>query len=143
MPTGAPVRVARAVALGLSALFFLAFAWVALARLAYPFDLEWMEGAQLTHARELLAGRALYRAPSADFIAFGYQPLYAAVVAATGAIVGLAPANGRAVSVLATLLVAWLLARIAERETGSRTYAALAAGLCFAAYPVTGFWFDL
>ncbi len=137
------IAIARGAALALAVLFAAAFVWVALSRVAYPFDLEWMEGAELTHSRELLAGRAIYRAPSADFIAFGYQPLYPAVVACLGRVFGLNPWTGRVVSIASTLVLASLVARVTVRETKSAFFGAMGAGLCLASYPVTGFWFDL
>ena len=55
----APVEVAP-VAAGLLLLGALAAAWAG--RLAYPFDLEWMEGGMLAHAWRMQRGHAPGRA---------------------------------------------------------------------------------
>src|SRR5262245_34590975 len=75
-------------ALGILASFaaFALFVRVVAGRLTHPYDIEWMEGGMLTHSLRLLEGRPIYAAPSADFISYVYQPLYAMVVAALGAV---------------------------------------------------------
>jgi hypothetical protein len=50
------------------------FTSVALRRLPYPYELEWMEGGIVTHVRVVLAGEPLYSAPSLDFTPFIYAP---------------------------------------------------------------------
>jgi hypothetical protein len=137
------VRLARTACAALAAIHVALFLAVALCRVRYPFDLEWMEGGVLLHSYEMLAGRAVYRAPSADFIAFSYQPLYMAVVAALGKLAGLSLPLARGVSIASTLVLAALVGRATWRETGSRRYAWLAAATVPALFRVTGFWFDL
>ncbi len=134
------VRVALVV-LGLG--FAAAFAWVSLSRRSYPFDLEWMEGGELLHSYELLHGRAIYRPPSADFIAYAYQPLYPALVALVGTVTGLDLALARTVSLVSTVIAAALVVKIVLSETRNAFVAAVACGMFFALYPVTGFWLDL
>ena len=68
-------RVAWTVCVAVAALHVLAFLAVALSRVAYPYDLEWMEGGQLVQSYEILAGHFPYQAPSADYIAFLYDQL--------------------------------------------------------------------
>ena len=63
-------------ALGLGAWFVLVYVALALVRLRYPFELEWMEGAVVDQVRQVAAGHKLYVAPSIDFIPFQYPPLY-------------------------------------------------------------------
>ena len=36
-------------------------------RVAYPYDLEWMEGGMLVHAWRLMHGETIYPPPSVDF----------------------------------------------------------------------------
>lgn len=121
-------RVMRA-CLVLATLQLLLLLWVAFMRLRYPFDVEWMEGGQLTHAVRLARGEHIYTRPSADFTAFFYTPLYPALVALLsklGAAIG--PALGRGVSVAATVATLGLLFFVVRREAGSR-HALLAVGL--------------
>ncbi len=136
-------RVAFRFCAALAVAHVVAFLCVALLRWRYPYDLEWMEGGQLVQSYEILAGRFPYRAPSADYIAFPYQPLYAAVVAALGWIFGLSLPLARAVSIASTLACAGLVGRAVWRETGDRSYGLLAAATVLALYRVVGFWFDL
>ena len=126
-------------------------------RVAYPYDLEWMEGGVLVHALRLSRGEGIYVAPSVDFIPFLYTPLYPAVLAALGKVFGLGYTLGRAVSglsVAATIAIAtWALAR-EERGAGPAALgvprAALwplaafsAAGVFAATYPWVEGWYDL
>ncbi len=53
-----------------------AFLVVALARAAYPFAIEWLEAATFTHVARVLEGKPIYAAPSYDFTALIYTPLF-------------------------------------------------------------------
>src|SRR5512138_451567 len=64
------------------------FVHVALQRLGYPLELEWMGGGVIDHVRIVLSGQPLYRAPSVDFTPFIYTPLYYYLVAAVSQLVG-------------------------------------------------------
>lgn len=44
-------------------------------RLAYPFELSWMEGCFVDHARRAAAGEPIYAAPSAEFVPLLYTPI--------------------------------------------------------------------
>lgn len=44
-------------------------------RFAYPFELSWMEGCIVDHARRAAAGRPIHGPPSSEFIALLYTPL--------------------------------------------------------------------
>jgi hypothetical protein len=127
----------------LCALHVVAFFAVALARLRYPYDLEWMEGGQLVQSYEILSGRFPYRAPSADYIPFPYQPFYSAVVAALGWVFGLSLPLARSVSIAATTACVALVGWAVSRETSSGAYGWLAGATVFALYRVFNFWFDL
>src|SRR5437899_12451711 len=58
-------------------------------RIAYPYDLEWMEGGMLCHALRLVHGEPIYAEPSARFVSFAYMPLYPAVLRALSPSFGL------------------------------------------------------
>ena len=44
-------------------------------RAVYPFELSWMEGCFVDHARRVAAGEALYAPASAEFISLPYTPI--------------------------------------------------------------------
>jgi len=118
-------------------------------RLAYPYDLEWMEGGMLNHALRLSDGQGIYVPPSVDFIPYLYTPLYPAVLAALGKVFGLSYALGRAVSVVSLLAVLGLGGYAIVREAPRCRWplglagAAAFAGLVAAAYPWFEGWYDI
>lgn len=131
-------------ALAAVAVFYLAtYLGLALLRLSYPFELEWMEGGSVDHVRRILAGRKLYVAPSIDFVPYIYTPLYfylsALVSLATG--VGFLPL--RLVSLLSSLGCFAVIFLLVRRETASPFAGLLAAGLFAASFRLSGAWFDI
>jgi hypothetical protein len=120
-----------------------------LARLGYPYDLEWMEGGLLAHAYRITHGLGGYVEPSIDFIPYLYTPLYPGLLAAMSPLFGLSYAVGRAVSVAAALgilaLATVAIYREAERRDRSAALCgvAVAAGVMAATYPWVEAWYDL
>jgi hypothetical protein len=112
-------------------------------RVAWPFEIEWMEGGELAHAVRLHQGLPLYGPPSADFTPFFYTPLYPAVVEGLSRLgLPLGFALGRAVSSAATLATMGMLYAIVAREAG-RPWGLLAACLYAAMFRFCGAFFDL
>jgi len=116
-------------------------------RLAYPYDLEWMEGGMLVHAWRLMHGATIYPAPSVDFIPYLYTPGYPAVLAALGKVFGLGYPLGRAVSALALVavlaLAAWAVVRADDERGPGLAGAGVACGIIAATYPWVEGWYDL
>jgi hypothetical protein len=119
-------------------------------RIAYPYDLEWMEGGMLHHALRLQTGQGLYNEPSIDFIPYLYTPLYPALLAALGEVFGLTYTLGRVVSVLslAGIAVVAFASICARRWQHVMTLPAIvgtviALGLFAAVYPFVEGWYDL
>jgi hypothetical protein len=116
-------------------------------RLAYPYDLEWMEGGMLNHALRLAEGQPLYAAPSVEFIPYLYTPLYPALLAGLGKVFGLGYVLGRAISVASILAVVATMVAVLVREGGRRpralAAAALGGGFFAATYPWVEGWYDL
>ncbi|MBW2454096.1 MAG: hypothetical protein JRI68_06285, partial [Deltaproteobacteria bacterium] len=116
-------------------------------RLAYPMELEWMEGGQLYHAYRLLHGLPLYGPCVDGFIPFPYPPVHSVVVAGVGAVVGLDFWVARLVSVSAfTIACAVLCREVAQTwRHGARRWmmVLLAAGALAGSFPYTGAWYDL
>src|SRR5690242_9668573 len=111
------------------------FLYVIARRFAYPFDLEWMEGGMLLHAKRIAEGQPIYAPPSVDFVPYLYTPLYPAIVALLGKLVGIGYALGRFVS-LASLAAAIVLGYRAARRGAASIAIALAAMIAvLAAFP--------
>ena len=133
----------RALALAAAALAVGALVWLIAQRLAYPYDLEWLEGATLWHAQRLVDGLPLYPPPSLDFVPHPYTPLYPWLLAQLGRLFGVSYVVGRALSVAAfagALVVGW---RFCRRLRVSRALATAAMAIPCAAYVPTGAWIDL
>lgn len=131
------------IAAGLLAVWMIgACVYVMLARLGYPFELEWMTGFVLDHVDRLRQGAPLYTRPSASWIPFLYPPLYYwAAAQLPQAMAG--HLGCRLISIAATFLSAACVARLSRRAGASGLWTLLAVGLFFAAYSVTDYWYDL
>ena len=137
------MRPARLLLVIVSAAALTNLAFAVARRLAYPYDLEWMEGGMLGHALRLLEGEPLYAEPSARFVSFAYTPLYPIVLRLLAPVAGVGYLPARAVSVAAfaaALVVAYAFVR---RAGGSRAAALGAAAIPAAAFGPTGAWYDL
>jgi len=142
------IQLAAWIALAVPAIYQLALLCTAIGgRVAYPYDLEWMEGGMLHHALRIDQGRGIYTPPSIDFIPYLYTPLYPALLATLGKVFGISYLLGRMVSVLSlvgigvTAVVSIVGRRV--REPMLWTGAALALGLFAAIYPYVEGWYDL
>ncbi len=116
---------------------------VALRRMAYPFELEWLEGGSLVQVQRILAGYSLYARPSLAYVAFPYPPLYYYVAAAVAEAVGPGFHALRLVSFLASLLSLGAIFDTVRRETGRTLPALVAAGAFAGTYPASGAWLDV
>ena len=102
-------RTMRWLAIALGAAFILVVLALSLLRLLYPYEVEWMEGAMVDHAIRILAGKPIYTAPTIDFVAWLYPPLYYYAVAAVMKLTGIGFFAGRVVSFVSTLFTALAL----------------------------------
>jgi len=139
-----PVVIAVAALIGaLSAGFLLLYVAVALARLRYPFELQWGEGLILDHVRRVVAGLPLYPPPSLDFLAVLYLPFYYYVAAIACRALGDGFAPLRLVSLIASLGCFGLIFEIVRREKRGALWALFAAGFFAATYRACGDWLDV
>lgn len=136
-------QVLRALVLFGAALFVLAYLIVAIGRMAYPYELEWIEGGNLQHVERVLSGKPVYVEPSLSFTAFLYPPLYYYASATVALILGPSFFSLRLLSFLSSLGCFVLLGAFVKRETGSTFCAFISAALFAAMFSITGFWFDL
>lgn len=127
----------------LASLSVLAFFGVAIARIAYPYELEWQEGGVLEHVHRVLAGEPLYVPPTLEFITFPYPPLYYWAAAAAAKLLGASFAVLRLVSLSATALTLVLLVFIGRRTGGTTFAGCLSAGLYAATFRWAGAWMDV
>jgi dolichyl-phosphate-mannose-protein mannosyltransferase len=123
--------------------FILLYVGIALARMRYPYELEWMEGGMVAHVGRVLAGQPLYAPPSLDFVSFLYPPGYYLAAAAVSKLTGLGFFPLRLLSFLSSLGVFAVIAALAKKEAGSWTPGIVAAGLFAATYARAGGWLDL
>jgi hypothetical protein len=119
-----------------------AYLWVALHRVGYPFELDWMEGGSVELAARVAAGHSLYTAPSLAFVGWTYPPLYYWTAAAVAKLTGMGFTPLRLVSLTASLVSMATLAWIVTHETRDRIAGLVAAGLFAATYRISGAWFD-
>ena len=138
-----PAAVLTAAIAVVAAAYPLLYIVVALRRMAYPFELEWLEGGSLVQVQRILAGHPLYARPSLSYVAFPYPPLYYYVAAAVAAAVGPGFHALRLVSFLASLLALGAIFDIVRRETGRMLPALVAAGTFAGTYRAAGAWLDV
>jgi len=123
--------------------FLLLYAVLAISRVSYPFDLEWMEGAMVDHVSRILAGENIYVAPSVTFVPFFYSPFYYYVSAALSSVTGVGLLPLRLISIASSVAIFWLIYLFIVKDTGSRYAGMIAAGMFAATYRISGAWFDI
>jgi hypothetical protein len=137
------MRLSRALLFLVSAAALVNLAFAFARRLAYPYDLEWMEGGVLCHALRLVQGQPIYAEPTARFVSFAYTPLYPIVLRLLAPVTGVGYLPARAVSVAAFALALALAYAFVRRAGGSPAAALGTAALPAAAFAPTGAWYDL
>lgn len=126
-----------------SLIFTLTYIFVALSRIGYPFELEWMEGASVIHVKRILEGRSLYVRPNIEFTPFFYTPLYFYISSLFSLILGLGFTPLRIVSFLSSLGSLGVIYFWVKEETQDKTSGIIAAGLFAATFKLSGFWYDI
>jgi 4-amino-4-deoxy-L-arabinose transferase-like glycosyltransferase len=126
-----------------AALYLIMYLVIALMRIRYPFELEWMEGGSLDHVRRVLMGEKLYVRPSLEFIPFIYTPLYYFVSAAVSSVIGLGFTSLRLVSLLSSIGCFTIIFLIIKRETRDSLSGFIGAGMFAATFRISGAWFDI
>jgi 4-amino-4-deoxy-L-arabinose transferase-like glycosyltransferase len=137
------VIVLRALLAAAAAAHLAAFIFVATARLAYPYELEWLEGGLADEVLVILRGQAAYAQPSLRLVAFIYPPVYFYVSAAAAALVGPGFLPLRLVSLAAALACFGLIYALVRQGGGGRAAGLVAAGLFAATFKLGGNWLVL
>ena len=136
-------RTTRIIAVALGVAFIALVLALSILRLAYPYEIEWMEGAMVDHIVRVIHGQPIYTAPSLDFVAWLYPPLYYWVSALVMKLTGIGFFAGRIVSFASTIFTALVLGWMTLRITASKLLGFLTIALYFATYHLTGFYFDI
>lgn len=126
-----------------AAVYLMMYLAIALLRIGYPFELEWMEGGAVDHVARVLNGQAIYVRPSIDFVPYIYTPLYYYLCAPLASVTGIGFLPLRLISLLSSLSCFFLLFIWGRRETGNWRYGLIAAGLYAASFRLCGAWFDI
>ncbi|MBN1234059.1 MAG: glycosyltransferase family 39 protein [Candidatus Coatesbacteria bacterium] len=126
-----------------SLLIITSFLFISFSRINYGFDLEWVEGSLLDHVWRLYDRLPLYIEPSADFITTNYAPLYYYACIILWKISEPDYWQGRLISIISTLIIAFFIFRIVVRERKDWITGLACAGLFISTYARTGYWFDL
>ena len=124
-------------------LYTLLFFILSIGRLLYPYEIEFSEGTVLEHAVRIFQHKPLFTAPSISFVDLQYQPLYYYVTVGAMHLFGINYFSGRIVSFSSAILCAVLIFYIVYNETRSWNYSFIGLSLFFAAYGVTGYWYEL
>jgi len=133
----------RIVLLALATAAVLLYLYIAISRIAYPFDLEWLEGAAASNTLRAMNGLPLYVQPTLDFVPGVCTPLYFYLCVLPMRLLGPSFLPLRLVSLLFSLGVLALLFALARRETGRASGGLLAVGFFAATFGFCGAWFDL
>ncbi|MBM3286255.1 MAG: hypothetical protein FJY88_02735 [Candidatus Eisenbacteria bacterium] len=142
-PADSPTRLLGAVAVALGLAYIGAYIAIALSRIGYPFELEWMEGGAVDHVGWILAGRPLYGAPSLAFIPYIYTPFYFYLAALISLVTGVGFLPLRLLSFLSSLAILALIALLVRRETRGWRFPLISAGLFAATFRISGAWLDI
>jgi len=132
-----------AIALSLAVAAAATYPITAAARLAHPYELEWLESEMLQHVVRVLDGESLHTQPTAEFAPTIYPPTYAWVSALFARLVGPRFLALRLVSVLSTLAMVVVAATVARKVGGDVRGGVIAAALVLAAHVPTGTMLDL
>ncbi len=144
--TAAPPRVVRGLRLVLALVggaFLAGYVAIAIARMRYPYELEWIEGGVVDEVRQALSGHSLYVKPSLHYMPNIYTPLYYYVAAVPAKIFGLGFFAPRLVSFLASLAAFACVGALVRTETRDNLIAFVSACVFAACFRRGGAWFDL
>jgi len=114
------------------------FLYLAWRHLHYPAEMDYIEGVMMDHVVRLAHSRPIYVAPSLDFVALAYMPLFTTAASLLARMFGPELWQPRFISLLGTLGIVALAVIIVRRETRSWTLAIASAGLYLMGYVGAG-----
>lgn len=110
--------------------------------IAFALSLEIMEGPVLQHFARAASGHPIYPAPTAEFVALAYNPLYYYLAIPFGWVFGVNLFTLRLVAIAGVVGSAAVLYVTVRRETGSVWWGLLSLGLFAAAYSAMDAYLD-
>jgi len=119
------------------------FLFIAFSTVAYPFQLQFMEGGTADVIRRILSGKDIYAKPSLDYVAYIYAPLYYYVSSFVSAMLGEGLTAPRLVSLAATFGNALLIYSLVRNEGCSRLLGLLAIGFFASCFVLSGRWYHI
>ena len=125
------------------ALFTVIYFVVALPRVAYPFDIDFLEDDVLIEAWRFAQGLPVFAPPNADFVPHVYTPLYMLLAAPMLKLGGLSFLSMRLLSLAATIATGLLLFSAGYQISQQHANALIGPGLFFAGYALTGAQYEL
>jgi 4-amino-4-deoxy-L-arabinose transferase-like glycosyltransferase len=131
-------RAMRVSVVAVSAAASAIFLFLAWRHLHYPAEMDYIEGVMMDHVVRLAHSRPIYVAPSLDFVALAYMPLFTTVVSLLARVFGPELWEPRFISLLGTLGIVTLAVIIVRRESRSWTLAIAAGGLYLMGYGAAG-----
>ena len=128
---------------GMALLGIVEYLRLGLKRMAYPLELDCIEGVMMDHIVRLAHGQAMYVRPTLHFISLAYMPFFSFVSSLLARAFGPALWEPRMISFGASLGIAVLTAIIVWVETRRATLALGAAGVYCMAFGLAGSCYDI
>lgn len=124
--------------------FFISlYLYVALSRLFYPFELEWIEGAVFDMSLRMTKGLPVYAPPSVELVPLMYSPFFYYFGAGLIKLFGINLWAIRLISLFSSILSGLLIFEIIRGRTKSVVWGLVGVGLFFGTFKITCFWFDI
>ncbi len=119
------------------------YLYVALHRIGYPYELQWLEGGAVEIVNRVAHGHGIYVAPSLHYVAYPYPPLYFWISALLAKGIGIGFVAPRLISFVASLGSLFVLWDVVRRDTRDALAGLVTSGIFAATYVVSGAYFDL
>jgi hypothetical protein len=136
-------RIFEAALLPISIVYIILFFYIAISRVNFPFELNWVEGGVLNVVERVMAGQSIYTEPSLEYVPFSNTPLYYLLTSLIANIIGSGFTALRSVSIASTFFCLLLIYLFVKHDTKSGFLGIVSAGLFAAFYNVSGGWMDI
>lgn len=141
--TNKPETAAKYLLIAISLYYIIVLFYLIAKRIAYPFELEWLEGDMLLTAIRVMEGKAIYAAPGYEYVSGIYPPVYYFAVASFFKVFEPGFFVIRSVSVLGLIGVLSIVFAVINRETSVRWLGIAGLGFFSAFYAFHASWYDI